>query len=431
MNSSIFLHQVASPGGRRAVFNALTLQISEPPQDSMPFDPEELLGKYRDFCVSAGVTMATFFVTGRCPRRCGYCFVPASMGTMTPAEVDEGLRMFSSVAPGPADILIYGGEPLLEPELVMRIAGKARSEHNLCLATGGWNVPGELAGLLAERDCFVIISIDGAEGVHNTLRPLPGGSSHKLALDTFHAFRSAGCRVGISVTVTRGNAHRVREDFSLLMDTLKPDDMGLNLWMHPKPGESANPFEAPWREVFNAVTGCLSDALRKGMYVEQLFRRLRPLATSSPRLRDCPSRGGRLVFAPGGTVSPCDCMAAAGLHCARSIEELLPLLEGFSRLVPVFREECLSCPCIALCGGGCLYDVLSSTGSLGAARSERCEFERALLEWILGEMLDSLPPDRAPGTLTVEELRGFLPAGVLARERMPQPEGMLGGELNG
>jgi radical SAM protein with 4Fe4S-binding SPASM domain len=424
-----FLHRFVSPGGVKALFNALTLEITTDTNGLSPFDPESILAGYRSFCSSPSVTMATFFVTGDCPRKCGYCFVPRTLGTMTETEVDHGLQLLSDLAPAKADILIYGGEPLLKPEIVLRIIRGSGDDRNLCLATGGWDVSREVAHALAERNGFVIVSIDGASEVHNELRPLSEGDSYRSAVRTFHAFRDAGCRVGISLTVTKGNAPRVREDFGSLMETLKPDDMGLNAWMHPKPGRDSNPFEARWEDVFDAVTGCLSDALSAGMYVEQLFRRLRPLVTRTPRLRDCPSRGGRLVFVPGGGVSPCDCMAAAGVNTVRDGEGVKRLLSDFSRLVPVFRDECLSCPCVALCGGGCLYDAFACTGVLSGVREERCRYERALLRWMVGTILDKQLRDRTPGVLSIGEMTSFLPDGILERARMPQPEAMLGGEM--
>ncbi len=429
MNGEVFLHHFTSPGGIEAVFNALTLEVCIRPGEPSPFDAGKLLGKYRDFCVSSGVTMATFFLTGRCPRKCCYCFVPPSMGSMTDGEVSNGLTIFAGQAGRGADILIYGGEPLLEPELVMRVIRESRDDLNLSLATGGWKHPRMLDEMLAERNGFAIVSIDGREKLHNSLRPLCGGNSFEEALKSFDAFRNAGCRVGISLTVTKGNASSVRDDFGFLLDTMKPDDIGLNIWMHPKPCGPENPFEARWEDVFDAVTGCLSDALSKGVYVEQLFRRLRPLVTASPRLRDCPSRGGRLVFTPGGGISPCDCMAAAGMYTVSDPESIPAILKRFSRLVPVFRDDCLTCPCVALCGGGCLYDSMVCTGSLSGVREQRCSFERALLSWMLGTILDGVAKGGASGVLSPVDMQAFLPVGILDRERMPQPEAMLGGEL--
>ena len=412
-----------------AVFNALTLEITTDTCRPQSFDPEPVLAGFRHFCSSPAVTMATFFVTGDCPRKCGYCFVPQRLGTMTEHEVESGLELLSDLAPGKADVLIYGGEPLLKPDIVMQIIRGSGDDRNLCLATGGWGVPRELAREFSKRNGFAIVSIDGERSVHNDLRPLSKGDSHRSAVAAFHAFRDAGCRVGISMTVTTRNAHRIRDDFALLMETLKPDDMGINAWMHPVPGQTSNPFEARWEDVFSAVTGCLSDALSAGMYVEQLFRRLRPLVTRTPRLRDCPSRGSRLVFAPGGAVSPCDCMAAAGVNTVRDSDALRALLDSFSKLVPVFREECMPCPCVSLCGGGCLYDAYACTGSISGVRHDRCRYERALLEWMVGRVLDHQPPERVPGVLSVGEMVSLLPSGILDKARMPQPEAMLGGEM--
>ena len=122
-------------------------------------------------------------------------------------------------------------------------------------------------------------------------------------------------------------------------------------------------------------------------------------------------------------------MAAAGVHCARSPQDVPSMLDYFARLVPVYRDECLACPCVALCGGGCLYDAMARTGSLTGVKEERCSYERAFLQWLVGLITDSLRSDRLPGPLSSVELAAFLPPGILDRARMPQPEGMLGGEL--
>jgi radical SAM protein with 4Fe4S-binding SPASM domain len=416
--------------GREAVFNSLTLEITTDIDNATDFDPEALLREYRGFCSSARVSMATFFVTGECPRKCRYCFVPGTLGTLNFDEIDNGFDLIGSLSGSrPVDILIYGGEPLLRPDLVERIVRKARDGDNISLATGGWPVPDGLAEMLAGRDVFLIVSFDGARETHNSIRPLPGGDSFESALKTYETFRRAGCRIGISMTISRENLSVARGAFGHLMRALKPDDMGLNPWMHPLPGMKRNPCETEWQDVFDVITGCLLDAISEGVYVEQLFRRLRPLVTSTPRLKDCPSRGGRLVFTGGGHVGPCDCMSAAGLYTSRRGKDMRKTLDVFSRLVPVFRDECLACPCVALCGGGCLYDAFTETGSLTGVRNKRCEFERKLLFWMLGLMLDSLPEGRSPGPLAPRELLSSLPDGILDRWRMPQPEAMLGGEL--
>lgn len=419
-----------SPMGRKAAFNSLTLEITTDASHPADFDPEALLKKYREFCSTTRVSMATFFITGECPRKCGYCFVPGTLGSLDPGDIDMGFDLVGSLSGGkPVDILIYGGEPLLRPDLVESIVRKARKKDNISLATGGWPVSDGLARMLARRDVFIIVSLDGSRETHNRVRPLPAGDSFESALETYRIFRRAGCRIGISMTLTRGNLSEARSDFGYLMRTLNPDDMGLNPWMHPWPGKKQNPFETEWEDVFDVITGCLLDAISEGMYVEQLFRRLRPLVTSTPRLKDCPSRGGRLVFTGGGHVGPCDCMAAAGLHTSCRGIGMERILEQFSGLAPVFRDECLKCPCVALCGGGCLYDAFAETGSLTGVREKRCEYERKLLDWMLGLLVDSLPEDRPPGPLSGRELLAALPDGILQRWRMPQPEAMLGGEL--
>lgn len=416
---SPFLHKVIL-SGKQHFFHSLTLELYDSP--TLCPDPSaeiELLNRYRqDAGELSGIVMATLFLTTRCPRKCSYCFLQGVPEMdMTTAEVDMALDITGK---GPADILLYGGEPLIRPDLVEHVARRVRNEEadvNLILATGGHPVDESLVELLASLDTFIIVSMDGPPSLNDRVRPLKGSSSFAVAENTFRSFRAAGCRVGISVTLTRYGIKNARRDFLWLMDRFQPDDMGLNPWLHPLEMGIPNPCQVSAEEAFQAVTECMEEAVSAGMYIEQLARRARPFVNRTPRLKDCASSGGRLVVMPGGTAGTCDCMTCRGLHGVPMIDTrgISSLLDTFRPLSPVNFKECLHCPALCICGGGCRYDGFLMTGDIRGSWQERCVFERRFLRWMIEK--------------TVQQGReSLIPTGGFDGKAMPMPVGTMLGE---
>ncbi len=419
-HESLFLHTY-DVNGEKVYFHSLTLDLFNSPEECpSPEREQELLASYREKAgENSGIIMGCMFLTTRCSRSCGYCFLSGvSPGDMTIAEIDAGLDLMGK---GPADLLLYGGEPFLRPDLVLHVINRIRSSGvkiNLSTATGGVPVDPSLARELALEDAFIIVSIDGPPAVHNSARPLRGrGDSFKDAEKAFYIFRDAGCRVGISVTVTEKSIATVREDFRWLMERFQPDDMGLNPWLHPLKGGRANPLQATGPGILEAVTSCMEMAIDRGMYIEQLARRVRPFVRRTPRLKDCASAGGRLVQVPGGIAGTCDCMTVCGDHgvSLKKTGEFDDLLTRFRDLSPVNFPDCLSCPALALCGGGCRYDAYHASGALNGSRPERCSYEREFLRWMIER--------------SVEQGReSLIPAGGFDTVAMPMPVGTMIGE---
>ena len=419
-NGSAFLHTYEVKG-EKVYFHSLTLELYNSPQECpTPAEEQELLASYRRKAgENSGIIMGCMFLTTRCARSCGYCFLQGvGQGDMTPGEIDAGLELLGR---GPADLLLYGGEPFLRPDLILHVIRRARgsgAEINLSAATGGVHVDPSLAGELASENTFIIVSIDGPPAVHNSARPLISGrNSFEKAEEAFHVFRNAGCRVGISVTVTERNIKTVREDFLWLMEYFEPDDMGLNPWLHPFAGGRINPLQATGSGILETVVSCMETAIERGMYIEQLARRVRPFVRRTPRLKDCASAGGRLVQIPGGIAGTCDCMTVCGDHGVnlKDTDDIKDLLTNFRDLSPVNFPDCIACPALALCGGGCRYDAYHSSGVLDGSRSERCSFEREFLRWMIERSV-------------MHGRESLVPAGGFDTGAMPMPVGTMIGE---
>lgn len=123
----------------------------------------------------------TLTVTERCNQRCDYCYVDTEGGRTMSMDVAEralGLLFESAPAGETVGVSFFGGEPLLVPGLLRRIALRARElagpkrRIRFAVTTNGTAVDGAGLALLEELDMKVAVSHDGAG---QSCRPLASG----------------------------------------------------------------------------------------------------------------------------------------------------------------------------------------------------------------------------------------------------------------
>lgn len=146
--------------------------------------------------------MLVLVLTRRCNQRCGFCPQTFLDADMEEATLDAALEDLLPLLSAPARVKLFGGEPLLRPDLVARavdfLAEKSpRTEVEL--ATNGRALPAAAALLARRPKVEVFISTPGPRGgrqpgaVHNFLIP-PGESAAKTARRLIEARRDGFTR---------------------------------------------------------------------------------------------------------------------------------------------------------------------------------------------------------------------------------------------
>jgi Predicted Fe-S oxidoreductases len=145
-------------------------------------------------------------VTRKCNLDCAGCYAkrvrPAGSGR-TELSDDEFMRLFEeAVSLGVGAILIAGGEPLMRPGLLARVA--AMRGIVAPVFTNGTLVSAESASLFGRGSALVpVFSIEGDDAFTAARR---GEGVHEAVLDAIDKVRSCGGAFGLSVTVTSRNA---------------------------------------------------------------------------------------------------------------------------------------------------------------------------------------------------------------------------------
>lgn len=136
--------------------------------------------------LSRGLRRITLQLTQQCNLRCSYCIYSESNYTRQRTHSDR--KMDFSTAKKAIDFLVdraidsdsigislYGGEPLLEFELIKKIVGyaKNRAAGKICtfsMTTNGTLLTDEILEFLAENSVNLLISMDGPKEIHDANR---------------------------------------------------------------------------------------------------------------------------------------------------------------------------------------------------------------------------------------------------------------------
>lgn len=297
-------------------------------------------------------------VTERCDRACGYCRVPKSGRSMS---WDTACRALGEAEGQPLpSVGFYGGEPLIEAELVIRAMGRAMSTLNrpvFTLTTNGRHLDEGLLDRMEGAPIDISLSHDGMR--QGSTRPSPG----------------------IDALADADRAARALLEYkpaSLAMCTYRPQDVpGLRRDVEHLAGLgfkriSLNPdlYSSGWDfdELESELIGIMDD-----------FPGAAVPSGSEPCV--CTSRAGRTLFVDtDGTYYPClahkgrrDLAIGDAEHgvdrCAR--DSVL----ARSAMIP---ERCVGCEHYSRCMVGCGCARLISTGGLEGVSDDLCAYERML-----------------------------------------------------
>ena len=359
-------------------------------------DKEEL-DRLKNCASSGGFRFICVLPTSKCSLKCAYCHQKSrSAGKDTTSDdLQRGLKRCAELISTDnefIDLLIYGGEPLnafgIVTELLETVKKKGlfAKPVRISLTTSGWGMTGARAQYLSENNVFTIISLDGSPKTNDNVRKTCNGtSSFLIAERAFEMLKSRGSRVGLSVTIGKHNADSFEEELKYLLDRMKPNDIGLNAFLHPVE-DIPNLYQVESKQAFDTLLRGIELTKVYGIYAEQPMRRLRPFVFRRPLLKDCSSPGERLVLAPGGLMGFCDSFFPSKEHFydiddfpSHNSQEY----RRWQKLSSVEMPACSRCPAMTVCGGACRFDAFKASGKLDGVDSLRCEFELSFLSKII------------------------------------------------
>lgn len=215
-------------------------------------------------------------VTRACNLRCSYCpTAKDGWPSLTPDDARRAVELFCDRYGG-GDIKLFGGEPLLVPEVVRAAMDAARERpevRRVYLSTNGLGLDADwIAYLRGHAKAILTLSLDGRPEDHRALRrTLPGvADSYDHVVSLLPALTTLP-RLVVTQTIAPKTAARAADNFRHLRE--------LGLWrFNFLPG-----YYIPWRDeqlaalsaAFAAIANDVRTSWERGerVYIRNLFTR--------------------------------------------------------------------------------------------------------------------------------------------------------------
>lgn len=345
--------------------------------------------------------------TVKCNLHCTYCHIQHRKEECRPYVMEEqtlrkGLDTFKKYGGfdgHSSEIVFYGGEPFLATDFLidaLHIIREYSKRVKITIFTNGTLISKEIAEKLKEFDVYVIVSIDGKKENQDKARVHHDGSgSFEEAVMGYKNLQEQGIAVGISLVVGTHNIETLEQDVMYLAEELTPLDMGISTLHLFK--DVANPNEVTM-EVMSKKLHLVQQRMReKGLYIEHIFRKMRPFVEKSTRMYDCPSCNSKLLITPWNTIGFCEAfMEEESYYYDIDMFDLMNCTgrDDWKNRIPLTKRECYVCPAISVCGGGCPYDAYCESGSICSKDRRRCMQSKDMINWLIKELFYLLKENR-------------------------------------
>lgn len=292
-------------------------------------------------------------------------------------------------------ILCFGGEPLLEFDLVRLIAdygkyqaGCANKQLTISLTTNGTLVTEEMMAFFRLNGIMILVSIDGSEDIHNYHRSLVNGQgSYNLIAERISLMKQYQPWLGARVTPTPATMGYLSKSIKYLHETgFNQFLIGPATGMHYSQGDAA----LFTREMI-AVGDYYISSRKQGVKMRiSSFERENNLPQGSFKgIWGCGGGKGRISVSTTGDIQPC--AKIQGLNLLKGLPQfsLGNVYTGFSHLdrrrdfinpSHASRVRCLSCDIADECTGGCAAANYQATKYIYSPDPNECRLTRAWIE---------------------------------------------------
>ena len=377
-------------------------------------DESDIMETVRRHIPPPYISLAYFILTEQCNLACRYCFLgnasqdrkvstyPMSEGIAEVAlkyfafQTQQDMEQFEDEK----EIIFYGGEPLinfstlkfvvLRAEEYMR-EGIISPNLRFSTVTNGLLLDENKINFFKEHKIAVSISLDGATEQDNAARlDKTGKNSFNAVLKKISLANELDFNVGLSVTITP-NLLKNMEAFIELLQQTRIDSICFNI-LH-----SVNTFDVS-SDYYARATDFIISFYEKTkhipIYEDRFARKLNTFIHGGIYYSDCAATSGsQIVITPSGEVGICHGCLESREFFITDINSLADLRNNstfieWSRLSPIFQEECLNCEALGICGGGCPINAknMTSHGTIHSVDRAFCIHSKIILNYLIEKL---------------------------------------------
>ena len=341
-------------------------------------------------------------VAHTCNLNCEYCF--ASQGkyhgerALMPYEVGKRALDFlieNSGSRHNLEVDFFGGEPLMNFEVVKKLVKYAREQEKLhnknfrfTLTTNGLLIDDDVIAFVNKEMSNVVLSLDGRKEVHDSLRKtISGQGSYDIIIPKFKKLVKArgGKNYYIRGTFTHNNI-----DF--LKDILHMADLGFTeLSMEPVVCAPDEPYALTEKDLpilkeqyeLLAKEMIKRDSENRGFTFYHYMLDLTHGPCIYKRISGCGSGTEYLAVTPWGDLYPCHQFVGDEKFKLGDIYNGIvntKVRDEFKLCNAYARPECKDCWAKLYCSGGCAANSYHATGNILGTYKYGCELLKKRIE---------------------------------------------------
>jgi len=355
----------------------------------------------------------TLSLTHECNLRCTYCYGGEKTSRkMSAGVMDRALDLAFGYIDPVVQVTPFGGEPLLEPDLIdamaegaKRRAGETGKSLRLGITTNGTLLKGRRLDILEKHGFEVTVSLDGDRESHDSARVFPDGSgSFDAALEGLTRARERLGQVRTMTVVHPGNVDRMASSFDLIAS------LGVNHIIFTLEYESGWDAAAMKRleSSLDALADRVADQFRaeNDVAVQPFHGKIITQLKEGYCARDmCDFGCSEIAVAPSGSIYPCDRLIGEDGEAQRDVVighvdtgvdawKVASLREPKDRP----KRDCEGCAILDRCMWWCGCVNRALTGRVDGVSDLLCELEQIQVR----------AADRLASTLYVEGNQAFL-----------------------
>lgn len=378
---------------------------------------EGILEFVQDHVAKPYICVAYFVLTEQCNLKCKYCFLGNGKDNlrkvtnypMSKETANKALEFFCRQTQQDAsqfmdekEIIFYGGEPLLNFEVLKYVVmrshyyqenGELTPNLKFSVITNGTLLDREKIQYFIEHNINVAISIDGASALANSSRiDKQGREIFNSLISKLVLAKKEGLNFGLSITLTENTINDL-EGIINLVKTLNVRSVSFNILFKE---QYTNHEKSFYVSATNFIIEFYKRTKNKGIYEDRIMRKIKAFVDGGIYFSDCAATSGnQIVITPDGNVGICHgCMENREYFIGNILDDSLIVEKNkdvlnWTKLIPIYKDECQTCPALGICGGGCPINSkkISQNHSILDIDKIFCIHAKKVLTFLIGELL--------------------------------------------
>lgn len=351
-------------------------------------------------------------LTDVCNLACNYCkvmpnFVDVTKRATSFGHLEKAIGLFfeGSQEQKPKVVHISGGEPTIAWDHIGFIVDtverhkRPNEKYFIVIGTNAMLLTEDKVNFLAEHNVKAIVSMDGQESIHNSLRLTHSGQGSFDKVDRgVRLLKEKGVELGLSLVVGRHNVDNLIPQIGWMIHEYQPVSMGVNYMKPPTRELKDYPYLITPQEYVDAIYQVFKTYRHTGVFFELLYRRLDPFVNRGVRRHDCGAASGTTINVdPKGNIGPCksflilnELSAPIDLQISEDSGNHPVVIDSLRERSSLFKGCCQNCGAIGICGNGCAYEAQIDSGDMMGIDARACDYTKLFFDKFVNDLGDTV-----------------------------------------